>query len=220
MARSWRRIPTEDLRLFSPAGFILVDEFTGAPPIGPVEAALDVREGPGVWRVTARDAVITSSAVITYPGLGRGEDLTQPARRYRVRLTSPIYQPLYASALDGIEFDAPPYDDAHPPAVVTQATTSTVLLPGPNYPFAPFIPVIHGRVADLNGDPVAGVLVQESLRERTLTDARGAYSLALRWVAAATPTTIDAIDQRTGRSGLIVITLPAALNQSQVITIS
>ena len=215
----WRRVPTEDRLLFSPAGFLLVDDFTGAPPIGPIDVILEVRDGIA-WRETDREAVITSSAVVTYPGLGRGEDVTQPPRRYRVRFTSPIYQPLYSATVDGIEFDAPAYDDTHPPAAVTRAPTSTVLLPGPNYPFAPFIPVIRGLVEDLGGNPVPGVLVQESLRERTLTDERGAYSLALRWVPDATPTTIDAVDQRTGRSGLITITLPAAVNQSQVITIS
>jgi hypothetical protein len=216
---SWRAVPEENRLLYSPVGLLLVDDLTGRTPVGRVEAWLELQDG-AEWRSVDRAPVMTASSVLLYPGLGRTTDATQPPQRYRVRLESPFYRPLYSAIADGIEFDVPPYDDANPPTTLTDRPTHTVLLPALNYPFAPYIPVLRGIVRDAGGDPVADVLVQEAIRERTLTDARGAFSLSLRWVPPGTPTTITADDQRTGRAGSITVTLPADLNQSQTITVS
>jgi hypothetical protein len=215
----WRPIPDDNRLLYSPVGLLLIDDLTGRPPVGRVDARLELQTGAD-WRGVNRAAVISASGVLLYPGLGRSTDATQPPQHYRVRLESPFYRPLYSATVNGIEFDVPPYDDQTPPATLTDRPTHTVLLPAVNYPFAPFISVLRGIVQDAAGDPVANVLVQEALRERTLTDARGAFSLSLRWVPPGTPTTITADDQRTGRAGSITVTLPADLNQSQTITVS
>ena len=216
---TWRPVPQDNKSLFSPVGLLLVDDLTGRPPVGRIEAFLELQDA-AEWRPIDRDPVITASGVLVYPGLGRSIDVTQPPRHYRVRLDAPLYRPLYRVNADGIEFDVPPFDDATPPGTVTDRVTPTVLLPAPHYPFAPYIPVLRGIVQDAGGAPVPDVLVQEALRERTLTDARGAFSLSLRWVPAGTPTLITADDQRNGRAGSITVTLPADLNQSQTITVS
>jgi hypothetical protein len=216
---TWRPMLPENFFLFSPIGLLLVDDWTGRAPLGRVDAILDVQDGPA-WRTIERDPVITASGVLTYPGLGRTTDVTQPAQHYRIRLDAPMYRPLYRATTDGIEFDVPPFDDANPPASVTTRPTHTVLLPAPHYPFAPYVAVLRGIVEDPGGAPVADVLVQESLRERALTDERGAFSLSLRWVSPGAATTITANDQRNGRTGSITITLPADLNLSQTITVS
>jgi hypothetical protein len=216
---TWREVPMDARLLYSPVGLLLIDDLTGRPPIGAIDATLELQDG-AEWREVPRDPVITASGVLIYPGLGRSVDLTQPPQHYRVRLESAVYRPLYRVTADGIEFDAPPFDDANPPAVATDRPTHTILLPGANYAFAPYLAVLRGRVEDAGGNPVPDVLVQEGLRERTLTDQRGAFSLTLRWVPPGTPTLITADDQRNGRAGSSTITLPAALEQSQTITVT
>jgi hypothetical protein len=217
--RTWRPLPGEDLRLFSPVGLRLVDDLTGQGPVGPVRARLDFQDG-AAWRETDVEPVITASGVLAYPGLGRAADTTGAPVHYRVRLESPVYRPSYRATDDGIEFDAPPFNDANPPAPVTGSPVDAVLLPAAAYPFAPFLGVLRGVVEDLGGDPVPDVLVQEGLRERVLTDERGAFSLPLRWVPAGVATVINAVDHRGGRSGSINVTLPGSLAQSQTITVS
>lgn len=216
---TWRAVPQDNRLLYSPLGLLLVDDLTGQPPVGRIEATLELQDG-AEWRLIDRAPVITASSVLLYPGLGRTTDVTQPPHHYRVRLDAPLYRPLYRANADGIEFDVPPHDDTNPPATLTDRPTPTVLLPAAHYPFAPYIPVLRGLVQDAGGHPVPDVLVQEALRERTLTDARGAFSLSLRWVPPGTPTLITADDQRNGRAGSITVTLPADLNQSQTISVS
>ena len=215
----WRAVPQDNRLLYSPVGLLLVDDLTGRPPVGRVEATLELQDG-AEWRIVDRAPTVTASGVLLYPGLGRSTDVTQPPHHYRVSLEPALYRPLYRANADGIEFDVPPYDDANPPATLTDRPTPAVLLPAAHYPFAPFIAVLRGLVQDAGGNPVPDVLVQEALRERTLTDARGAFSLALRWVDPGTPTLITADDQRNSRAGSITVTLPGDLNQSQAITVS
>ncbi len=216
---SWRFLPGEELELYSPIGLRLVDDLTGGAPIGRVKAHLDVQDG-AEWRALDSEAVITASSIVTYPGLGRSVDLAPPPQHYRVRLEARCYRPSYRLTGDGIAFDAPLYDDANPPAPLTAVPAEAALLPSAAYPFAPYVPVLHGLVVDPGGDPVADVLVQEGLRERVLTDERGVFSLPLRWVAEGVPTAISADDQRNARAGAINVTLPAALDQSQTITVA
>jgi len=213
----WRPLPGEELLLYSPVGLRLVDDLTGQAPFGPLRVFLDLQDGPD-WRPTPLRPVITASSVITYPGLGRSADASLPAQRYRVRLEADFYRPGYRSAGDGIEFDAPRYNDSNPPVPLTTAAIAAALLPSSTYPFPSHIPVLHGVVEDGGGQPVADALVQEGLRERVLTDERGAFSLPLRWVAPGVATLIDAVD-RTGRTGSISVTLPADLAMSQTITV-
>lgn len=217
--RTWRPLPGEERLLYSPIGLRLVDDLTGERPLGAVRAILDVQDG-AEWRETPVRPVLTASDVLIYPGLGRSVDTSVPALHYRVRLESRVYRPSYRATDDGVEFDAPPFDDTHPPVPVTRTPVDAVLLPATAYPFEPHLAVLRGVVEDGGGVPVADALVQEGLRERVLTDERGTFSLPLRWVAPGVATTINAIDHRGGRSGSINVTLPGALAQSQTITVS
>jgi hypothetical protein len=213
--------PAETTHLYSSVGLRLVDELTGAAPLGRVSATLDILDPSGKWRPTDISDVRTPSAVVTYPGLGRCADVTvrQP-QQYRVRLTADFYIPYYLAATDAIIFTAYPYNDANPPAVIVKAPTDALLVPAPNYPFATHIPVLRGLVVDTAQKKVPDVLVTQGNSERTLTDSRGTFALPLRWAAADVATTIDANDQRTGRSGSLQIQLPTALNSNQTIGIS
>lgn len=215
----WRPLPAERSFLFSPVGFRLVDDFSGQPPFGAMDIALDVQNGTA-WVAVEREAVTTASGVIIFPGLGLSTDLTQPPQAYRLRIQSAYYRPLFRATSDGLPFMVLPWDHTQPPATVTSRTAPLALLPAAAYPFASHLSVLRGIVNDVNGDPVADVIVQEGMRERTLTDERGAFSLSLRWVVPGVATTITALDQRNPRSGSISITLPGSLTSGQTITIS
>lgn len=215
---AWRLLPEDAMRMHAPIGLRLIDDLTGKEPFGAVKASLEIQDG-GDWLPTSIEAVLTPSMVVTYPGLGRQFDTTMPPRHYRVILDVRHYIPSYRTTDDGVEFDAPPYSDVSPPVPATTSPVDTVLLPAADYPFPGSVPVLHGVVEDAGGDPVADVLIQEGLRERVITDARGAFSLPLRWVNEGVPTVIDATDIRNGRAGAINVTLPAALTQNQTITV-
>jgi len=216
---SFQPLPGEELLLYSPLGLRLVDDFTGGAPLGPIDVFLDVEDGAG-WRPTGIEAVITASSVVAFAGLGLSLDTNRPPVRYRVRLVARFYRPAYRATDDGVELDAPPYDHSTPPVPITAAPQPATLLPSSAYPFPSHVPVLHGVVEDVNGDPVADAVVQEGLRERVLSDERGVFSLPLRWVADGVPTAIDAVDQRNGRNGQINVTLPAALTSNQTITVT
>jgi hypothetical protein len=217
----WHAVPDERRRLYSPIGLRLIDDFTGFAPFGSVHARLDVKRANGDWQPTDAAAVRTPSDVLTYPGLGRSAHAaTEPATHYRVRLDATFYRPDYLVNLEGIEFDAHPYDDDTPPAVIVGLPQSVFLMPAANYPFPGHVRVLRGQVLDVNGDPVASVEVTESAQERVLSDERGAFSLPLRWPALTAVVQIDALDHRSGRSGQLNANLPADLAVGHVITIS
>ncbi|MCP4898082.1 MAG: hypothetical protein GY906_14010 [bacterium] len=216
---AWRLLPQDATSMHAPIGLRLIDDLTGKEPRGSVSASLEIKDGAD-WLPTRIEAVVTPSKVVAYPGLGRQFDTTQPPQHYRVVLDVKHYIPSYRTTDDGVEFDAPPYNDVSPPVPATSSPIDTVLLPAVDYPFSAAISVLHGVVQDVAGDPVADVLVQEGLRERVITDTRGAFSLPLRWVNEGVPTVIDATDIRNGRIGAINVTLPAALTQNQTITVA
>ena len=214
----WRELRSEHISLYSPLGLRLVDDFTGRAPLGRVSATLDRRVSAGVWEPTTIDAVLTPSNILTWPGLGREfEPVSAPTRRYRVRLEADLYRPGYLQALDGIEFDAPPWDDDNEPVPVTTGPQDAYLLPATTYGFPTWVRVLRGQVEDLSGGPVANVLVHQATAERALTDERGTFSLPLRWATSGQP--VDAIDIRTGRAGTHVLNLPADLRANVTITI-
>jgi len=211
----------EVMRQYSPVGLRLMDELTNQPPLGSVWAILDMLDSGGNWRQTDVPAVLTPSAVLTYPGLGRHGVVTGlPVEKYRVRLSADLYIPYYLTTADGIPFTAYPFNDDNPPAVVSSLAIDTPLVPAPNYPFASHIPVLRGVVVDATGAPVPNAYVTQGIKERALTDSRGTFALPLRWIAANTTIPIDATDQRTSRTGTISISFPSALSSSQKIAIS
>jgi hypothetical protein len=213
-------IPDAVTHLYSPIGLRLVDDLTGAAPIGSVQATLDIRNADGSWQQTDIQDVRTLSGIVTYPGLERHANIAGlQIRQYRIRLTAAVYLPLYRVLSAGIQFRADPYNETNPPAHITGMTIGTFLLPAPNYPFPTNVPVVRGLVVDAANKPVPDVLVEQSNKERALTDARGSFALPLRWAQPGVPIAIDATDQRTGRHGSLDVQLPGALRQSQTIAI-
>jgi hypothetical protein len=218
MPRTWRPLAGERTQLFSPIGLRLLDELVGGGPLGPCKVLLELRDPAGQWQATDVKPTMTASGFVSYPALGRRREVIGvPPRRYRITLEADFYRPFYRWTSDGIEFDAHPYNDDNPPAVIVSGPQDAPLLPAPNYPFEPHVPVLRGDVRDAAGRRVPDVLVFRAGAERTLSDGTGSFALALRWVPPATSTVIDAIDQRNGRVGSITVTLPADLGQNQVV---
>jgi hypothetical protein len=214
----WREVGSERSALYSPIGLRLVDDFTGRSPLGRIDARLDRQVSAGVWAPTDLDAVVTPSATLTWPGLGREfEPASAPTRRYRARVTAERYRSSYLQNVDGLEFDAPPWDDDNRPIPMTTGPIDLYLFPSTVYDFPTWVRVLRGFVQDATGVPVANVLVQQGTAERTLTDERGTFSLPLRW--ATNGQAVDAMDVRTGRSGTHVLNLPGDLGSSVTITI-
>lgn len=211
----------ESAMLYSPIGLRLVDEFTGDGPVGRVRAFLDRRDAAGVWRATDIAPVKTPGGVLVYSGLERRREVAgQPARRYRVRLEADFYRAFYRSQFDGVEFDAFPYNDTAPPATIAAMPQDELLVPSSAYPFPTHVRVLRGAVVDAAASPVADVIVSHGGLERVLTDERGEFALPLRWASEGVPLPIDAIDQRTGRTGMRPVTLPQDLGTNQEITIT
>lgn len=218
---NWQLLPDERFMLYSPVGLRVIDDFSGAGPVGAIEALLDVQDTNGDWHTMDVDAVRTAGDVIAYPGLGRTAYVgVQPMMRYRVRLEADFYRPDYLINLDAVEFDVHPYDDQNPPAVIPTHPQTVFMLPATQYQYPRHVRVVRGRVEDNNGDPVANVEVTEGPRERVLTDERGTFSLPLRWPALNAAVQIDALDHRTGLSGQLNINLPGDLTGGHTIIIT
>jgi len=218
---TWRALAGETSELYSPVGLRLLDELTAKAPIGKTDVYLDILEPNATWRLTDIQAVKTPTGVVTYPGLERHTHVTGlSSRSYRVRLSPEFYVPLYRRKDEGIAFKAFPYNDTHPPQVITRFAQDTFLTPAPNYPFAGHVPVLRGVVVDTADKVVPDAVVTQGAKETVLTDSRGTFALPVRWVPPQVPTPIDAVDERTGRVGSINIQLPDALGKNQKITIS
>ena len=213
-------LPGERWLLYSPIGLRLLDEITGNMPFGSVKAVLDRRDTAGNWQETKIKAVMTPSGNLTYPRLERHPDASGPSRRYRVRIEADFYGALYRATRDGIEFDAFPYNDSNPPSTLPPPLPQNVMLtPASNYPFQSHIPVLRGRVLDVNNKPVPDSIVHQGLQERVVTDTRGVFALPLRWVQMNVQVFIDATHPRTGRIGSIPIMIPQDLGQNHHIQI-
>jgi hypothetical protein len=214
-------LPGEGSELYSPIGLRLIDELTGAAPIGWTRAALDIKDG-ATWRETDIACARTPGSVIAYPGLERrAEVVGVPPRRYRVRISTEFYRPLYLLTQDGIEFDAPPYNDTNPPSPIAMLPWDVKLAPAPNYPFPAHVAVLRGIVIDaIAGMPVTDAEVMVLNLDRVLTGDDGLFALPLRFTPLNVSLPIDATDLRTLRTGTTTVTLPGALGLSQTITIS
>jgi hypothetical protein len=220
---TWLTVPFEISLTYSPIGLRLLDEFTNEPPLGKTSAYLDIRDVNGAWHQTDIPATKTPNSIVSYPGLGRTSDVTSIAsRHYRVRISAELYIPHYQSTKDGIEFDAPSYNDANPlpDPQIDHVPEDLFLTPAPNYPFQGHVPVLRGIVIDPTNKPVPNALVSQSNKERVVTDSRGIFALPLRWVPPNTATPIDAVDSRTGHLGTKPVTLPGDLAKNFTIPIS
>jgi hypothetical protein len=218
---TWQALPTDNRLLYSQIGLMLVDDFTGMPPVYPVNVDLEYQDAATRWNFVERKPLISSAGIITFPGLGRSMDFaTTPILRHRVLLRSDFYRPEYLRTVDGLEFDIHPYDDLNPPAVIPTHPQAALLLPNASYGLPSHVRVVRGLVQDTVGDPVVNVEVSEGTNERVLTDERGAFALPLRWPAVDAVVTLDALDHRTGRTDSININLPGDLSQGHLFTIS
>ena len=217
-------MPGAERRSFSPIAVELVDDIlttAGSPsaaPLGPITAVLDVDDGSG-FRQTAKRAFVTTQAVVTFAGVNRvPRPATAPPVLFRVRIESLLYVPLYRATADGIQFAAQPWNDFEP-ALPTPTFSRAILLPSPSYPFSSYLRVVRGEVRDnATGLPVPDALVIAGAGERTLTDARGEFALALRWTPDGS-VTLTATD-RSAHTGTVSITVPADLEHGQLIAIS
>jgi len=213
-------------RTFSPIGIELVDDVLTSPagptiaaPLGAIHAFLDEDDGAGGFRPTTAKPQITSQAIVTFPGVGRRPRpaIAAPVT-YRVRIEADLYRPLYLASAAGIQFVAQPWNDEEP-ANVVPTFARAILLPAFHYQFPSYVPVLRGEVVDLAGNPVANALVVEGANARALSDERGAFALPLRWTPNGVPVSITATDALL-RTGTIAVTLPADLEQGQLIAIS
>lgn len=230
-----RFLPYERSVLHSPAWFVPYDEFAGRVRSAGVTVALDRFDDDAGWLPEDLSPVRTPSAALAYPDLGR----RLPAGTlFRARFRAPGFQPLYPadgepfdSAVVGVEFRSHPYDETSPPE--SPATPRVVrLLPAASFAHPPGTRVVYGAVVDAaTGAPVPNALVsadgtagQDAVpwRERTLTDERGGFRLALRWPGAPADGdeafTLLAAD-RPGRSGSLAVRLPADAGRRHVIEI-
>jgi hypothetical protein len=212
-------IPSERTITYSQISLRLVDEFMAGPSLYPVEARLSVQDSAGIWQRLETRPVPSPSGTLLFPGLGRSANVAvAPIVRHRVELTSDFYRPEYLRTVDALEFDVHPYDDSQPPAVLPNLPHTVLLLPSANYPHA--ARTVRGRTLDTNGDPVANVEVTQGAAERVLSDERGVFTLPLRWVAFSGLVVIDAVDNRTGRTGQIMLTLPQDLQLGHSFTLT
>ncbi|MFL6125984.1 carboxypeptidase regulatory-like domain-containing protein [Actinophytocola sp.] len=232
--------PVETSVLHSPAWFVPVDEFAQRGRTAGVVTELD-RFDPdaGVWVPQETQAIRTPSAAIAYPELGRRRGAGAEPERFRVRFAAiglaPLYpadgEPFDATAV-GVEFFAYPYDDVNPPAVGSEPRVVR-LLPSVAFPYGPGVRTVYGVVVDAaTARPVANALVEARgttsrdgipWLERTLTDQRGAFRLALRWEGE--PAGTDQLfhlraTERPGRTGATDVRLPTERDRRHVIEIS
>ncbi|AUA09118.1 carboxypeptidase regulatory-like domain-containing protein [Streptomyces sp. SID8382] len=236
-----RFIPLERSTLYSPAWLIPYDDFARRVRAAGVSVQLD-RYDDGEWLPLDDMAVRTPGAAFAYPGLGRcAEPWAARPRRHRARFAADGYQPLYpadgrpfSAALVGVEFLVHPYDDAHPPTVVTEPRLVR-LLPNVSFRYPPGLRTVHGAVVDAaTGAPIPNALVEAGghtsrdltpWHERTLSDPAGAFRLALRWEGekadehAVEETFHLQATERPGRSGSLVVRLPQDTERRHVIEI-
>lgn len=230
-----RFLPLERSTRHSPVWFVPYDEYAERVRTVGVTVRLD-RFSDGGWLPLDDAAVRTPSAAIAYPGLGRHR---APAaigpQRHRARFTAAGYEPLYPAdgrpfdaGLVGVEFLVHPYHDTETtgagaplPPIVPRLVR---LLPSVSFPYPPGLRTAHGVVRDaVTRAPIANALVEARgqtsrdltpWHERTLSDASGAFRLALRWEGertAADPvgeTFRLQATERPGRAGSLTVRLP------------
>jgi hypothetical protein len=233
-------MPLERSTLYSPAWFVPFDEYNQRVRSTGVSVELD-RWDDGTWLRLDNAAVRTPSGALAYPGLGRrGEPASAQPQRHRARFAAPGYQPLYPADgqpfdadLAGAEFLVHPHNDAVAPPETEPRVVR--LLPSVSFPYPPGIRTVRGVVLDAapGNLPIANALVeargtaqngQVDWHERTLSDAAGAFRLALRWEGERDEQPFETFrlraTQRPGRAGELVIRLPGPSGTKHVIEIS
>jgi hypothetical protein len=215
----WRVIEEDRRTAFCPIALELRDEYTGGAIIGEVKLSLDIKQVTS-WLPSEIKPARTPGGVFVYTGLGHAVDpAALPSFRARVRIGAAYYRPRYQVTSDGLEFDVPTYNDAAPLAMLPAMPEIALMLPAASYPFGAHIRVLHGRVLDPGGEPVADALVEADGVERVISDERGSFSLPLRWQPPTGPVAVTVDHPRSGLSALVNVNLPADLIGSKDITI-
>ena len=207
--------------------FRLLDDFTGRAPIEHVTVRLDQQDGARWTPLDDVRAAITTTGMVAFPGLDRRRPAAGlPPRRFRVRIESEYYRPLYRQLASGVEFQTIPVDVDDLAAAPPVLRQDLVLLPSVTYPYPAHVYTVRGEVRTQAGAPVEDVVVSNRVQigaamrtEQTLTDDRGAFALALRLVATGKTAQVTAIDGRTQRTGTATIAVPGDLRRSQLVTI-
>lgn len=216
----WRVLTAERRQMWCPVALALRDEFTGGTALGKPLFTLERQAGTR-WLPTDLTPVMTSGGIYAWPGLGRSSDpAALPLSRVRITITLDAQVPFYRVTDDALEFDVPAWNDNHDPALSPIMPQTVLLAPGPAYPFSRNVRVLRGRVLDTGGQPVRDALLVADGLERAITDASGAYSLALRWQAPSGPVQVAVSHPRSGRSALVNAALPADLAASFDITVT
>ncbi|MFG3510756.1 carboxypeptidase-like regulatory domain-containing protein [Streptomyces sp. NPDC047821] len=235
-------MPVTRSTLHSPLWLVPFDDFARQVRTAGVQVRLERFDDRGGW-VRLDDRVTrTPGGALAFPGLGRrAEPWAARPERHRALVTAPGYQALYpaddepfSAALTGVEFLAHPWNDTHPPAVEV-APRLVRLLPATAHPYPPGTRTVHGVVRDATtGAPVVNALVEARGRtsrdgapwhERTLSDTRGAFRLALRWEGerasehAVEETFRLEATERPGRTGALAVHLPQDAERQHVIEI-
>lgn len=216
-----RKLLGERTLLYTPIGLSLVDELTGRPPIGRIEARLQLLSERGDWVETGIQPRFTASGALMYPNLGRTADVSGPPRAYRIVLKSEFYRPFYAKLpaahvnSEGLRFRAFPFNDQNPlsDGEYARAPESRdeyrFLFPAVNYPFPSHLRVVRGFVGEPRGNgPVADATIQIPVadasvelgvqKDRVLTNESGEFALPIRWLTTSTTTSeiINAGDEK------------------------
>ncbi|MFI0233851.1 carboxypeptidase-like regulatory domain-containing protein [Streptomyces sp. NPDC017086] len=235
-------LPLARSTLYSPVWLVPFDDHARRVRAAGVDVRLERLDDADGWLPLDDRAVRTPSGSLAFPGLGRrAEPRAARPERHRALFAAAGYQPLYpadghpfSAGLVGVEFLVHPYDDTHPPAAEVSPRLVR-LLPSVSFPYPPATRTVHGVVVDAaGGAPVANALVEARGRtgqdltpwhERTLSDARGAFRLALRWegeraVEHAVEETfrVEAVE-RPGRTGSLLVHLPQGAERQHVIEI-
>lgn len=216
----WRVIQADRRTAYCPVALELRDEFTGGAVTGDVQIALDVEQGP-VWQPTSHRPVRTPGGLYVFTGLGNAVDpLALPSFRVRVRISAAHYRAQYRVSADGLEFDVASYNHAVPPAVTPLMPEVVLMLPAAAYPFAGHVRILHGRVLDPLGDPVADALIEADGSERVISDDNGGFSLPLRWQTANAVVAVVVDHPRSGLGAAVNFNLPNDLIGNHDITIT
>jgi hypothetical protein len=225
-----RFLPLERSTLSSPAWFVPYDEFARRVRSAGVSVLLD-RFVDGAWVPQDTRAVRTPSAAIAYPGLKAPME-----QLHRARFEAAGYQPLYPADDQPFEAGAVGVEFVVTPQGIPVETARLVrLLPAVSFPYPPGTRTVLGVVLDaVTRQPVVNALVEARGRtsadlvpwhERTLTGAQGVFRLALRWEGEkAGENSVEETfrleaTERPGRTGSLVVRLPADAGTRHVIEI-
>jgi hypothetical protein len=166
----------------------LVDDLTDRPPSPAPACRLHV-ERDGVFTPTGARAMLTPSRYVTFPAVGFPSHASE---RYQIEIEPGDLRPFLWSTPNEVVLDPVAVGSDPPPPDVVEID----LLPGPNYAFPSHVRVVRGDIRR-RGAPAIDVLVQASVpdaarQDRSLTDDRGAFGLAVRWFDPAEPLVVVA----------------------------